>query len=76
MRPSVFRRAADGKQIQAEGVRDHAEAGKAHGRRREHRIQRNPGKRHEHARRNRNTDAVIEKRPEQIFMDISQGGPA
>ena len=71
MRPSVFRRAADGKQVQPQRVRDHAEAGQAHRRRRKHGIQRKPGKRHEHARRHRNPNTVVEKRPEHVALDAA-----
>ena len=62
-------------QIQPQGVGHHAEAGKAHGRRAEHRIQRQP-QGDEHPGGQGYADGVVEKRPEQVFVDVPQGGPA
>ena len=59
------------KQIQAQGVRDHAEARQAHGRRAEHGAERQ-AERNEHARRDGDADGVVEKRPEQVLVDVAQ----
>ena len=63
------------KQVEPQRVGYHAEAGKAHGRRAKHGVQRQP-QRDKHAGGDGNADGVIEKRPKQIFMDVPQGGPA
>ena len=59
-------------QIQPQGVHAHKEAGQGHGRRAVHRFHLNSIQSH----RQRNADCVIEKRPEQILMDIPDGCPA
>ena len=62
-------------QVQPQGVGHHAEAGKAHGRRAEHGIQ-CQAKGHKAACGQRNADDIVDKRPEQILVDIPQGSPA
>ena len=64
-------RIAQLEQIQAQGVRDHAEARQAHGRRAEHGVERQ-AERDEHARRDGDADGVVEKRPEQVLVDVAQ----
>ena len=63
------------KQVQSQGVTHHAEAGKAHGSCAEHGVQRQP-QGDEHTGCQRNADDVIDKRPEQIFVDVAQGSTA
>ena len=62
-------------QVQPQGVGHHAEAGQAHGRRAEHGIQ-CQAKGHKAACGQRNADDIVDKRPEQILVDISQSSPA
>ena len=63
------------KQVQSQGVAHHAEAGKAHGSCAEHGVQRQP-QGNEHTGCQRNADDVIDKRPEQVFVDVAQGSAA
>ena len=63
------------KQVQSQGVTHHAEAGKAHGSCAEHGVQRQP-QGDEHTGCQRNADDVIDKRPEQVFVDVAQGSAA
>ena len=63
------------KQVQSQGVAHHAEAGKAHGSCTEHGVQRQP-QGNEHTGCQRNADDVIDERPEQVFMDVTQGSAA
>ena len=62
-------------QIQPQGVGHHAEAGKAHGGGAEHGVQ-GQAQGDEHPGGQRNADGVVEKRPEQVLVDVPQGGPA
>ena len=61
-------------QIQPQGVGHHAEAGKAHGRGAEHRIQRQP-QGDEHPGGQGYADGIVEKCPEKIFMNIAKRCP-
>ena len=67
----IVARIAQPEQIQAQGVRDHAEARQAHGCRAEHGVERQ-AERDEHARRDGDADGVVEKRPEQVLVDVAQ----
>ena len=67
----IVARIAQLEQIQAQGVRDHAEARQAHGRRADHGVERQ-AERDEHARRDGDADGVVEKRPEQVLVDVAQ----
>ena len=58
------------KGVQPQRVRDNADAGQAHGRRGNHRVQRD-AKAGEHARRQRDADGVVEERPEQVFVNVA-----
>ena len=58
-------------QIQPQGVGHHAEAGKAHGRGAEHGVQCQP-QRDEHPGGQRNADGVVEKRPEEVFVNVAE----
>ena len=61
--------------VQTQRVGYHAEAGQTHGRRAEHGVQRQ-AQRDKDPCRQRNADGVIEESPEQIFVNVPQGGPA
>ena len=58
-----------GESIEAQGVGHHAEAGQRHSRRGQHGVQ---GDAHPHqgTRRNGNADDVVEKGPEEVFLDV------
>ena len=62
--------AAGIKGVQPQGIGHNANAGKAHGSRGDHRVQRdtNAG---EDARGQRDTDSVVEERPEQVLVDVA-----
>ena len=66
----------DLKKIQPQGICYHAEAGKAHCRSPEHRIQRPAENGDPHTCGKGDADDVVEKCPEKIFVDIAQGSPA
>ena len=66
----IVARIAQLEQIQAQGVRDHAKARQAHGCRAEHGVERQ-AERDEHARRDGDANRVVEKRPEQVLLDIA-----
>ena len=55
---------------QAEGVRDHEERAARHRRRAEHGMQTPSPKRIQHARRDRDPEHVVEKRPEEVQADV------
>ena len=55
--------------VEAQGVCNDAEARKAHCRRADHRVERK-AYRNQHSRCYRYADAVIEERPEKVFLDI------
>ncbi len=61
--------------IQSQRIGYHAEAGEAHRRGAEHRVQRQP-KADEAPCGKRNADRIIEKRPKQIFVNVAQRGAA
>ena len=59
---------------QAQRIAYDAYARQAHGRGAEHRRELPSGEREEHARRQRNADAVVEQRPEQVLLDVADRG--
>ena len=59
-------------EIQAQCVSYNTKAGQAHGRGAKHGIQLQVQRFYKHPRRQRNTDNVVEKSPEQIFMNVAQ----
>ena len=72
----IFFRVSHVEKVQPEGVGHYAEAGQAHGRRSEHRIQLPSQQRIPHSRGQRNSDHIIDKGPEQVLMNIPQGRSA
>ena len=59
-------------EVQAQGVGDDAEAGQAHSRSGEHGIQLPAKQGDKYACRQRNADGVVDKGPEQVFVDVAQ----
>ena len=70
LRRGIVGGAARVKGVQPQGICDDADAGQAHGRGGDHRVQRDAEAR-EHARRQRDADGVVEERPEQVLMDVA-----
>lgn len=58
-------------EIQAQGVGNHAEAGKAHGCGTEHGVQGQVEQRNPHTGSQRDTDDIVNKGPEQVLMDVA-----
>ena len=69
-------RIADVKQIEPQGVGDHTEAGQAHGSCTEHGIQLPAQQGNEYAGCQGNAQRIVDKCPEQVFMNVAQGGTA
>ena len=69
-------RTADIEEIQPQSVGNHAETRQTHGRGAEHGIHLPSQKGNPRAGRQRNADNVVEKGPEQIFMNVAQSCPA
>ena len=67
----IMPRVAELKEIEPKGVGHHAEAGQTHRCRAEHRVQRQP-QRDKHARREGNADGVVEKCPEEVFVNVAE----
>ena len=62
-------------QVQSQGVAHDAEAGQAHGSSTEHGIQRQ-AEGDEQTSRQRDADDIVDERPEQVLVDVPQGGAA
>ena len=62
-------------QVQPQGIAHDTEAGKAHGRSPEHGVQ-GQAEGDEHTGGQRDADDVVDERPEQVFVDVAQGGAA
>ena len=62
-------------QVQPQGIAHNTEAGKAHGRSPEHGVQ-GQAEGDEHTGSQRDADDVVDERPEQVFVDVAQGGAA
>ena len=58
---------------QAQRVRDHADGRQAHCRRANHRTELDAERHPQQTRRNRNADAVVEERPEQVLANVAHG---
>ena len=59
-------------QVQAQGIGNHAEAGKAHCRSPEHRVKLPAESADPHAGRQRDPDDVVNERPEKILVDVCE----
>ncbi len=73
---TIMGRIPQSAQIQPQRIGHHTEGGEAHGRRTEHGIELPAQKGDKYACRQGDANAVVEKCPEQILMDIPQGGTA
>ena len=58
---------------QPESIGNHGDRAEAHGRRGDHRVQKQPEKREQHSCGNRHTDCIVNKREEQILSDVTHG---
>ena len=75
-KPLIFCRVLHLEPVKPESVRYHAEARKAHGRGAKHRVELQAEQRIPHARRQRDPNDIVNKRPEQVLMDIPQSSAA